>query len=209
MVSLFSRYLWRWLFDRWANKWCHCSPGICGAGCLITELKNGVIVLQVSMALAVWSLRWKMVSLFSRYLWRWLFDRWANKWRHCSPGSWLVAWSLSWTEVGLLSRYLWRWLLDHWRLTWRGGLPDQQRGGAFHGEVRPQCQGPGLPRRCVSLHDHRDPRRTVSKSTAACRFRVPWQCPSTSRKPCRLLLFLKIFLMIILTFKSTCFGKSF
>lgn len=52
-------------------------------------------------------------------------------------------------------------LSDHRGLPWWGRDPDQQRGRALHGALRTQCQRPGLQRRGVPLHDHRDQRGKV------------------------------------------------
>ena len=56
-------------------------------------------------------------------------------------------------------RHLRRGRADHRRGARRGRLPHQFRGRAVHGALCPVRQGPGLPRRGLPLHDHRDPRR--------------------------------------------------
>ncbi len=47
---------------------------------------------------------------------------------------------------------------DHRRRARRGRLPHQQRGRALHGALCAARQGPGLARRGLARHDHRDPR---------------------------------------------------
>ena len=47
---------------------------------------------------------------------------------------------------------------DHRGRARRGRLPHQQRGRALHGALCAARQGPGLARRGLARHDHRDPR---------------------------------------------------